>query len=134
MCKKNFGASTWRVLWMDRPVPINVNLISKLTGLPIDGVKIEKYLDEKTKEKAITEEVKEKFATYRGSRGMIIKNINGLDTKFVTKLMACKLHRRCRKEEAPVGVVTATTQCAKGTILSWVLYLLNLFLEDCKDV
>jgi hypothetical protein len=42
-------------LWMDRPVPIDVNLISKLTGLPTDGVKPEQYLDDKMKEKAIAE-------------------------------------------------------------------------------
>jgi hypothetical protein len=50
------------------------------------------------------------------------------------KLMACKLLRKCHKEEAPTGVVTTTTQCAKGTVLSWAPYFLNLFLEDCRDV
>jgi hypothetical protein len=64
---------------------------------------------------------------------MIIKNINDPATRFVTKLMACKLLRKCRKEEAPAGVVAAAAQCAKGTFLSWVSYLLNLFLEDYRD-
>jgi hypothetical protein len=31
------------------------------------------------------------------------------------------------------GHRTATTQFAEGTILSCAPYLLNLFLEDCKD-
>jgi hypothetical protein len=41
-------------LWMERHVPIDVDLIVKITGIPIDGVKPEQYLDDKTKEKAIT--------------------------------------------------------------------------------
>jgi hypothetical protein len=65
---------------------------------------------------------------------MIIKNINDPTKRFVTKLMACKLLRKCHKEEAPTGVVATTMQCVKGTVLSWELYFLNLFLEDCRDV
>jgi hypothetical protein len=71
---------------MGRPIPIDVNLISNLIGLPTDGVKSKQYLDEKTKEKAIAEEVKDKFGIERGSRGVIINNINDPSTKFVTKL------------------------------------------------
>jgi hypothetical protein len=48
--------------------------------------------------------------------------------------MACKLLRKCCKEEALAGVAVATKQCAKGTVLSWALYMLDLFLEDCRDV
>jgi hypothetical protein len=65
---------------------------------------------------------------------MIIKNINDPATKFATKLMVYKLLRKCRKEEAPAGVVIATAMCAKGIVLSWASYMLNLFLEDCIDV
>jgi hypothetical protein len=64
---------------------------------------------------------------------MIIKNINDPTTEFATKLMACKILRKCCKEEVHAGVVAPTTECAKGTILSWAPYLLNLFLEDCRD-
>jgi hypothetical protein len=38
------------ILWMDRPVPINVDLIATITGLPTDGEKPEQYLEDKTKE------------------------------------------------------------------------------------
>jgi hypothetical protein len=40
---------------------------------------------------------------------MIIRNINDQDTKFAMNLMACKLIRKCHKEEVPAGVVPATT-------------------------
>jgi hypothetical protein len=47
--------------------------------------------------------------------------------------MACKLLRKCRKEEAPTGVITIVAQCAKGVVFSWAPYLLNQFLIDYRD-
>jgi hypothetical protein len=121
------------ILWMDRPVSIDVDLIAEITGFPTDGENPEQYLDDKTKEKSLAEEMKKKYGTERGSRGMIINRISEPTMRLVTKLMACKLLRKCRKEEAPAGVIAAVTQCAKGSLLSWTPYLLNLFLDDCKD-
>jgi hypothetical protein len=43
---------------MDRPVPINVDLIAEITGLPTDGEKPEQYLEDKTKEKSISMRLK----------------------------------------------------------------------------
>jgi hypothetical protein len=77
--------------------------------------------------------MKKTYGTMRGSRGIIINRINEPATRLETKLMACKLLRKCRKEEAPAGVIAAVAQCVKGTLLSWSPYLLNLFLDDCKD-
>jgi hypothetical protein len=53
------------------------------------------FLDEKTKEKALTEEMKKKYGTDRGTRGIIIKRINDVTTQMATKIMACKLLRKC---------------------------------------
>jgi hypothetical protein len=94
---------------MERNVSIDVYLISEITGLPIDDVKPEKYMDYKTKEKALEDEIKIKYGTDRWSRGMIIRQINDPAMKFMTKLMACKLLMKCRKEEAPARVIAATT-------------------------
>jgi hypothetical protein len=49
------------------------------------------------------------------------------------KIMACKLLRKCRKEEVSTGVVVVAAQCTEGTKVSWAPYLLNLFMDDCKD-
>jgi hypothetical protein len=39
-CVKQLLARVHRgILWMDRPVPINVDLIATITGLPTDGEK-----------------------------------------------------------------------------------------------
>jgi hypothetical protein len=46
--------------------------------------------------------------------------------------MACKLLRKCRKEEALAGVIAVAVQCTKGVMFSWAPYLLN-FLIDYMD-
>jgi hypothetical protein len=74
-----------------------------------------------------------KYGTDRGTRGIIIKRINDATTQMGAKILACKLLRKCHREEVLAGVVTVAAQCAEGTIVSWALYLLKLFLDDCKD-
>jgi hypothetical protein len=64
------------ILWMDRPVPINVDLISTITRLPTDGEKPEQYMEDKTKAKAISDEIKAKYGMERGNRGIRLNNIN----------------------------------------------------------
>jgi hypothetical protein len=95
---------------MDSPVHLDVALITKITGLPTVGALPEEYLDNKVREKEIIEIVKEKFGTSRGNRGIVIRYINDDVTRFANKLMDCKMLRKCRKEEAPAGVIAVTTQ------------------------
>jgi hypothetical protein len=68
------------ILWMDRPVPINVDLITTITEIPIDGEKSEQYLEDKSKEKSISDEIKEKYGSERGNIGIRINDINDLVT------------------------------------------------------
>jgi hypothetical protein len=77
--------------------------------------------------------MKKKYGTDRGTRGIIIKRINDSATQLGTKILAYKLLRKFCKEEVLAGVVTVAYQCAEGTTVSWEPYLLNLFLDDCKD-
>jgi hypothetical protein len=78
--------------------------------------------------------MKKKYGTDKGTRGIIIKRINDAATQLSTKILACKLLRKCHREEVPAGVVAVASQCAEGTTMIWAPYLLNLFLDDCKDV
>jgi hypothetical protein len=68
-----------------------------------------------------------------GHAESLSRRISDIATRMATKIMACKFLRKCRKEEVSVGVVAAAAQCVEGTTLSWAPYLLNLFLDDCKD-
>jgi hypothetical protein len=80
-CGKNVGLCVKQlvacihggILWMDRPVQIDVALISKITGLPTVGAQPEEYLDNKACEKEIIEQVKAQFGTTRGNRGIVHK-------------------------------------------------------------
>ena len=67
------------------------------------------YLDEKTKEKTLAEEMKRTYGTERGLRDIIFKRISDVVTWMATKLMACKMFRKCRKEEVPARVIAAAT-------------------------
>ena len=46
------------------------------------------FLDEKAKEKALVEEMKNKYSTKRGMQGIIIKRINDFATQMATKMLA----------------------------------------------
>jgi len=120
-------------LWLDKLVLINVEIIAYIIGMPSQGMDPAQFLKDKTKEKALIEEMKKTYDTERVTRIIIIKQTSDIMTRTTTKIMAHKVLRKCRKEEVPAGVVTTTTQRAEGTTISWAPYLLNLFLDDCKD-
>jgi hypothetical protein len=63
-------------IWLDKPVHITIELITQITGLPTRGMDLALILDDKSKEKALAEEMKNKYDTNRGTRGIIIKRIN----------------------------------------------------------
>jgi hypothetical protein len=49
--------------------------------------------------------MKKKYGTARGTRGIIIKQINNTATQLGAKILACKLLRKCSREEVPARVV-----------------------------
>jgi hypothetical protein len=95
---------------MDRLVPINVDLIAEIIGLPTDGKKLKKYLEDKIGEKSISDEIKVKYGVERGNKGIKINDINDHATRFATRFLYCKLMCKCQKEEVHVGVVAVVTQ------------------------
>jgi hypothetical protein len=92
-------------LWLEEPVSINKIILAQ-------------YLDDKTKKKSLVEEMKKTYVIERGSHDIIIKRISDATTRMATKIMACKMLRKCRKDEVLAGVVTAAAPCAHGTMLS----------------
>jgi hypothetical protein len=65
---------------LDKPVPITMELIAQIIGLPTWGMDLTLILDDKSKEKALEEEMKNQYGTSRGTRGIIIKRINNTAT------------------------------------------------------
>jgi hypothetical protein len=121
-----------RDIWLDKIVSIYVELIPSITGLPSRGMDLVQFLDDKAREKAVEEEMKKKYGTNKGTRGIISKRINDVATQLGAKILSCKLLRKCCREEVSAGVVIVAAQCAEGTRMSWAMYLLKLFSDDCK--
>jgi hypothetical protein len=42
-------------VWLDKPIPITIELIAQITGLPIRGMDPMLILDDKSKEKELAE-------------------------------------------------------------------------------
>jgi hypothetical protein len=122
-----------RDIWLDKLVLIDVEIIAHITGLSSRGMDPAQFINYKTKEKSLMEEMKKKYGTNRGTQGIIIKRINDVMTQMAAKILACKLLRKCCREEVSVGVVIVVAQCIEGTIVRWAPYLLNLFMDHCKD-
>jgi hypothetical protein len=80
----------------------------------------------------LEEEMNQTYGTNRAARGIIINIISELVMRLAKNIMECKLLRKCHKEEVPTGVIASVSQCAKGIVLRWIPYLLNLFTYDCK--
>jgi len=53
--------------------------------------------------------MKKKCVTKRGLCRIIIKHISDAITRMATKIMACKLLRKCCKEEFPIRVFVVAT-------------------------
>jgi hypothetical protein len=77
--------------------------------------------------------MKEKFDTFRGKRGLDVKNINDKNVRFVTQVLACKLLRKCHKDEVSTAVIAATEKCMEGVQMNWATFLVNKFLQDCTE-
>jgi hypothetical protein len=97
---------------LDKLVSIDVELMANITGFPSRGMDPMHFLDDKSREKALDEEMKKKYGINRGKRGIIIKRINNSMTQLGAKILACKLLIKCHREEVPTGFVTIVAQCA----------------------
>jgi hypothetical protein len=102
--KKLFVEVHGGIIWMDKPVQVNVALISKITGFPTINVPPEDLLENKVCEKELEEQVKAQFSMTKGNRGIIIKYMNENVTIF-SSIMSCKLLRKICIEEAATGLI-----------------------------
>jgi hypothetical protein len=77
--------------------------------------------------------MKEKFQTFRGKRGLDVKNISDDNVQFATQVLACKLLHKCQKDEVPAAVIAAVEKCIEGVQMNWATFLVNQFLQDCIE-
>jgi hypothetical protein len=81
-------------IWLYKLISIDVDIIAHITGLPSQGIDPTQFLDDKTKKKALAEEMKKKYGIDRGTYRIIIKQIKDVVTRMAAKIMACKMLRK----------------------------------------
>jgi hypothetical protein len=88
---------------------------------------------DKSNEKYLLERMKEKFDMYRGACGLDVASINDECIRFAMQVLACKLLRKCCKDQVSTGVIATMEKCVEGVQMNWVTFLLNQFLMDCRE-
>jgi hypothetical protein len=121
-------------LWLDRPVSIETQLIMWIIGLPLAWEDPLPLFTNKYKEKSLAEKMKDKYDTHRGARGLDISSIKDDIFRFAMYVMACKLLRKCHKDQVPKSAIETTEKCIAGVQMNWVMFLVNQFLMDCREV
>ena len=122
----------WDNFFLDVKVEITTQLISRIIGFPIKG-EDPKWLFAKESEKILTLELYEKYQTTRGTRYIVIRQINDDTIKFFANLMTCKLLRKCKKDQCFASVLKVVEICVVGVQMSWEPFLLNQFILDCQE-
>jgi hypothetical protein len=59
----------------------------------------------------LAEEMKKKYGTAKGTRSIMIKQINNATTQLGAKILASKWLRKFHKDEVPAGVIVVAAQC-----------------------
>jgi len=77
--------------------------------------------------------MKDNFDTFRGKRGMDVRNINDKNVRFAMQVLACKMLRACRKDEVSTVVIATTKKCIARVPMNWATFLVNNFLQDCME-
>ena len=77
--------------------------------------------------------MKDCFGLTKGKRGYHTSTIEDQNIRFIAKLLACKLLRKCRPTEVPASIIRLTINCAEGYTYNWAAYLTREFLEDARD-
>ena len=105
-------------LWIRDIIPIDAELIHKITGLPKQGPHPLAEVGKKY-EAATASYFWKTYAIQRNQRGFLIQTINDPTTQLGTRLLACKLMRRCQIATIPAYVIQLARQCVKGEFFNW---------------
>jgi hypothetical protein len=132
LCQIIVELRPWRVLWLDRAVSIDTQLIARITVFPSTGEDPLPLFTDKAHEKALEERMKEKYGTFRGAHGLDVANINDDIVRFDTGA-GCKLLRKCHKDQVPARVIAVAEKCVAGVMMNWSTFMVNQFLMDCRE-
>ena len=102
-------------LWIgNQRIPINGELIHRITGLPREGPDPGIEFPSKHEDTKLAQSMKEHFSLMKGKRGYHTSVIQEHNIRFAVELLACKLMRKCRPYEVPAPVIRITVNYAEG--------------------
>ena len=64
------------MVWLNTPIPVTVDLIASITGLPKAGEDPTQYIREKDTDKKLSKQLKERFGLLHDGHAYQINNIN----------------------------------------------------------
>ena len=118
-------------LWIgDKRIPINGELIHKITGLPKEGTDPGIEFPSKHEDTKLAHSMKERFRLTKGKRGYQTSTIQHQNIRFVVYLLACKIMWKCRPNEVPAPIVSIALNCSEGYSYKWAEYIAKEFLKD----
>ena len=89
-------------LWIgDKSIPINGELIHRITGLPIVGPDPGTEFPSKHEDTKLAQSMKENFGLAKGKCGYHTTAIEEQKIRFAANLLACKIIQKCRPIEVP---------------------------------
>jgi hypothetical protein len=65
--------------------------------------------------------------------GLDVASISDDCVKFAMQVLACKLLRKCRRDQVPAGAITVTEKCVEGVQMNWETFLVNQFQIDYRE-
>ena len=78
-------------LWMGKNIPIVVDLISYIVGLPKAGVNLSQYFRGKDNDKKLATKMQNKYGVVKDKRAYVIDTIKWQIIIIATKLMTVKI-------------------------------------------
>ena len=114
---------------MNTPIPIIVDLIVSIIGLPNTREDLAPYIHRRDTDKRLAKQLKERFGLQRDVRAYRIDSIKSQAVHIGANILVSKVIRRNRLVQCNLGVVTCTQKCAEGVQMNWSLFLLNELLE-----
>ena len=82
-------------LWINKNIPINLDKVVQITGLPKYRVDRAQFFMEKEKYKEITNILKETYNLKKNNKGYEVASINDKFVCFKTKALASKVLQKC---------------------------------------
>jgi hypothetical protein len=110
---------------MDMPISIDTYLIAQITGLSTQWEDPTLLFVDKKSDRALLEAMRETFHIVRGVWKLDVPSICDPTIRITTQELACKLLRKCRKDQVSTGVIVAAEKCVDGVSMSWAPFLVN---------